>query len=699
MSELLLELFSEEIPARMQKRASEDLLRLVTAALKDQGLTFENTKCFATPRRLSLVLDGLPQTSPDVREERRGPKVGAPEKALQGFMRSAGLDSLDKAEIISDAKKGDFYLAIIEQKGRPTADILAEIIPDIVRKFPWPKSMRWGSGTLRWVRPLQSILCILNGKVVPFEIEGLSSGNITYGHRFMAPQSFKVKNFADYHQKLGDAKVVLSSDERVAIISEQAQALAETHKLSVVEDQDLLMETAGLVEWPCVLIGSFEKDFLDVPPEVLSTSMKSHQKCFSLTTKDQKLTNKFLLVSNLVADDGGAKIIKGNERVIKARLSDAKFFWDNDKARPLESFLPKLELVTFHQKLGTQAERVARIEKLAIKIAQHIWDDTPIDLIKDAARLCKADLVSETVYEFPELQGLAGRYIALAQGHDEAVANACAAHYKPQGPSDAVPTEPVSIAVALADKIDMLVGFWKIDEKPTGSKDPYALRRAALGVIRIVLENKLRVKLIEHFEESSNMFVSTGVGMRKTEFGFINQKSLWLLSFFADRLKVYLRDQGARHDLIDAVFALGDQDDLLMIVKRVTALGAFLDTDDGANLLAGVKRAANILRIEEKKEKAAYDGTVKKTLLNLPEETALFDAIQSARADVHDAVLKEDFEAAMAVLARLRVPVDAFFEHVIVNDEDAKIRMNRLNLLADIRNTTLQVADFSKIEG
>ena len=690
MSELLLELFSEEIPARMQAKAAEDLERLVSGGLKDAGIEFGNVFSHYTPRRLCLVIEGLPKKSPDISEERKGPRVGAPEKALQGFMRGAGISSIDEAEVVSDPKKGDFYVVKIEKPGRPVAEIIAEIVPDTVRKFPWPKSMRWGSSKLRWVRPLHSIVCVLGGKTVDLDVDGIESGNTTYGHRFMAPKAFKVKSFEDYKDKLRDAKVILEADERQAIVLEQAQAIAKENKLKLVEDAALLAETANLVEWPNVLMGDFDKPFLDVPPEVLSTSMKSHQKCFSLA-KGKKLANKFLLVSNLIPDDEGVKIIDGNERVIRARLSDAKFFWDNDKKRSLESLLPKLELVTFHEKLGTQAERVERLKSLCDDFAPVTGADKPI--AKEAAELCKADLMSEIVYEFPELQGLAGRYIALHQGKDEAVADACSEHYKPLGQSDDVPENSVAATVALADKFDTLVGFWAIDEKPTGSKDPYALRRAALGIIRIILEHDLKFGIKDYFAK--------GLQLYKNQHGkgFGQDQAEDLLSFFVDRLKVYLRDQGVRHDLITAVFALGGQDDLLMIVKRVKALSSFLETDDGINLLAGVKRAANILRIEEKKDKMSYKGDVNPEVLDHTQEKALYKSIEAAISSTQKAIKQEDFEAAMGVLAKLRKPVDQFFDDVIVNDEKTEVRVNRLNLLAKIREATREVADFSKIEG
>lgn len=701
MAELLLEFFSEEIPARMQTRAREDLARLLGDKLKAAGLEFSEIRTYATPRRITAVVEGLPKRSPDVSEERKGPRVDAPEKAIEGFLKSAGLKSVDQAETRED-KKGSFYVALIETPGRDTADVVAEIVPEIVKTFPWPKAMRWGAGKLRWVRPLHSVLCILGGKVVDFEIDGIESGKTTRGHRFMAPKAFDVKDFADYEAKLRKAYVVLDGDERAARILDAARARAGEHGFALVEDEGLLHENAGLTEWPVPLLGAFDEEFLNVPPEVLATSMKAHQKCFSVSKGDE-LANRFVLVANLDADDGGTSITQGNERVIAARLSDAKFFFDQDLKVSLETRVPQLKDITFHEKLGTQYERVQRIFKLARDLAPLVGADA-----EDAERagiLAKADLVSDMVGEFPELQGIMGRYYALDQGERPSVANAIADHYKPVGPSDEVPREPVSIAVALADKLDTLVGFWAIDEKPTGSKDPYALRRAALGVIRIVLENNLRLPLIDQFETQSPRIDDNRKNMtakvHKSELmdgRRVRTSSLDLLSFFADRLKVYLRDQGARHDLVDAVFALGG-DDLLMIVARVEALGRFLDTDDGANLLAGTKRAANILRIEEKKDGKTYDDAPDPALLEAPEEKALAKAVDDVEKAAAKAVEDEDFEAAMTAMARLRAPVDAFFDTVTVNADDPKLRENRLRLLNRIRSTTKTVADFSKIAG
>ncbi|HUU65808.1 MAG TPA: glycine--tRNA ligase subunit beta [Methyloceanibacter sp.] len=683
MSELLLELFSEEIPARMQARAQADLARLLGDRLKTAGLEFGDIRTFSTPRRLTAVVDGLPKRSPDVSEERKGPRVDAPEQAVNGFLKSAGLSSVDQAEIRED-KKGSYYVALLDKPGRPAADVVAEIVPDIVRNFPWPKSMRWGSGKLRWVRPLQSILCLLDGKVVDFDIDGLKSGKETRGHRFMAPKAFVVKNFKDYAEKLRAAFVILDGDERATLIAMHAHKLAGKQGLSLIEDEALLAENAGLTEWPVVLMGEFDADFLSVPPEVLATSMKAHQKCFSLTKGDE-LANRFILVANLEAKDGGQKITEGNERVIRARLADAKFFYDQDRKVSLEDRVVTLKDIIFHEKLGSQYERVQRIFRLARELAPLVGADP--DDAERAAIIAKADLVTQMVGEFPELQGVMGRYYALDQEERPVVADAIAAHYKPQGPTDEVPRDPVAIAVALADKLDTLVGFWAIDEKPTGSKDPYALRRAALGVIRIILENGIRLPLLKQFRGQL-----PGDGKQNEA---VAQN---LLDFFADRLKVYLRDQGARHDLVDAVFALGG-DDLLMIVARVGALGRFLDTEDGANLLAGTKRAENILRIEEKKDGRAFAQAPDPALLEQPEEKALAKAVDEVETAAASAIANEDFEAAMTAMALLRAPVDAFFDRVTVNADDPKLRENRLRLLNRIRATTQTVADFSKIAG
>ena len=692
MPDLLLELFSEEIPARMQPRAAEDLRKLVTDKLVEAGLVYEGAVAYVTPRRLALSVHGLPARQPDVKDERKGPKVGAPEQAIAGFVKAAGLSSIKDAKIQKDEKKGDFYVAVIEKAGRPAIEVIAGIVPKIVRTFPWPKQMRWGEasgkeGALTWVRPLHSIVATFGPEteepdVVKFAIDGLAAGNQTRGHRFMAPAAFTVKRFADYTAQLEKAKVVLDPAQRREIILADAKNLAFAQGYELVEDDGLLAEVAGLVEWPVVLMGAFDAAFLAIPPEVIRATIRNNQKCFVLhDAKTGKLANKFILVANEEASDSGKTIIGGNERVIRARLSDAKFFYDTDLKTKLEDQLPKFAQIVFHEKLGTQAERIERIEKLAAELAPLVKAD--VAKTKRAARLAKMDLLTDVVGEFPETQGLMGRYYAQAQGEDAAVARAIEDHYKPQGPKDAVPSDPVSIAVALADKIDILVGFWAIDEKPTGSKDPFALRRAALGVIRIVLDNKLRLQLKAIFAKANSKFAGGND----------------LLSFFADRLKVQLREQGARHDLVDAVFALEGQDDLLLIVRRVDALGKFLDTDDGKNLLAGVKRASNILRIEEKKDAKSYSGAPDAKLFTAPEEKALAAAITAARKDASAAVAKEDFAAAMTAMAKLRPAVDAFFDKVTVNADDKAVRENRLKLLSEIREATRAVADFSKIEG
>ena len=714
MPDLLLELFSEEIPARMQARAAEDLKTIVTGKLVDAGLVYEGAKAFATPRRLALTIQGLPARQPDLKEEKKGPRVGSPEKAIEGFLKGAGLTSISEATIQKDPKKGDFYLALIERPGRPAIEVLSEMLPVVIRTFPWPKSMRWGSGKLTWVRPLHSIVATFGpeteeSEVVPFQVEGIAAGRVTHGHRFLAPDVIEVKRFDDYVDKLAKAKVVLDPERRKAQILADAKNLAFAQGYELVEDKALLDEVAGLVEWPVVLMGGFDREFLSIPPEVIRTTIRVNQKCFVLRDpQTAELVNKFILVANIEAPDGGKAIVAGNERVIRARLSDAKFFYETDLKTRLEHRLPKFEHIVFHEKLGTQAERIARIERLAVRLAPLLGAD--VAKVERAAKLCKADLVTDVVGEFPELQGLMGKYYAEAQGEDEAVAHACEDHYKPKGPDDLVPADPVSVAVALADKLDTLVGFWAIDEKPTGSKDPYALRRAALGVIRIVLDNAIRLPLVPAIKQSiAHGYLETGTRQALIDSRLV---PIELLTFFADRLKVQLRDQGARHDLVDAVFALQEagsaggatgtkiaQDDLLLIVRRVDALGKFLDTDDGKNLLAGAKRAANILRIEEKRDGATFDGAPDPKLYAQAEERALAQAIDAAKAEASAAVAKEDFAAAMSAMAKLRPHVDAFFDKVTVNTDDKLARANRLRLLNQIRAATLAVADFSKIEG
>ncbi|GLK78800.1 glycine--tRNA ligase subunit beta [Methylopila turkensis] len=689
MPDLLLELFCEEIPARMQGRAADDLKALVTNALVERGLTYEGAKAFVTPRRLTLVVGGLPARQPDRHEERKGPRVGAPEKALEGFLKAAGLTSIDQATVQADPK-GDFYVARIHKHGAATTEVIAEIVPAIVRAFPWPKSMRWGEGTLRWVRPLHSIVATFGvpqeePDIVRFEIDGIASGDVTRGHRVHAPGEIRVKRFDDYVASLEKARVVLDAERRRDIIRADARTLANAQNLDLVEDEALVEEVAGLVEWPVVLMGQFEAEFLDVPDEVIRATIRANQKCFVL--KDPatgRLTNRFILVANLDATDGGAVIVHGNERVVRARLSDARFFWETDKKTPLEARLEKLKSITFHAKLGTQYERVERIARLAKELAPLVGADPA--KAEAAARLAKADLVTEMVGEFPELQGLMGRYYAAAEGLDPEIAAALEEHYKPQGPSDRIPTAPVSIAVALADKIDTLVGFWAIDEKPTGSKDPYALRRAALGVVRIILENGLRLRLLDVVSGASEAAIGDD-----------------LLAFLADRLKVQLREQGKRPDLVDAVFAAGDgssHDDLVLIVRRVEALETLLSTEDGKNLLAGYRRAANILKAEEKKDGAgAFEDAPDPALFVEPAEGALSAALDVAEPAAAAALAAEDFPAATAALAKLRPEVDAFFDGIMVNAPEPALRANRLRLLARLRRATRAVADFDRIAG
>ena len=744
MPDLLLELFSEEIPARMQARAAEDLRKAMTDRLVGAGLVYEGAKAFVTPRRLTLSVHGVPARQPDLREEKKGPRVGAPDNAIAGFLKAAGLKSIDEAKVQPD-KKGDFYVAVMEKPGRAAIEVIGEILPDVIKGFPWPKSMRWGEqsrapGALNWVRPLHSIVATFGPEteepeIVPFSVGGIAAGNETRGHRFLAPAPFTVRRFADYAQKLDKAKVVLDAERRRDIILTEAKQLAFAQGLELIEDDGLLAEVTGLVEWPVVLMGSFDEKFLRIPEEVIRATIRNNQKCFVLRdAAHAKLVDKFILVSNLEAEDGGKAIVAGNERVIRARLSDAKFFYETDLKTRLEDRLPKFKDIIFHEKLGTQAERIERIERLAGELAPLVGAD--VEKAKRAARLCKADLLTEVVGEFPELQGLMGKYYAEAQGEDEAVAHASEDHYKPKGPDDLVPSDPVSIAVALADKIDTLVGFWVIDERPTGSKDPFALRRAALGVLRLILNNQIRVRLFrwlfahtvvlitqmqgaeirnvpysEHMPPEGIQIVGLDVGKKIIrdigEHGApegLSKESIApiladLMIFFADRLEFQLRAQGSRYDLVKAVFALDDQDDLLLIVRRVEALGKFLDTEDGKNLLAGYKRATNIIRIEEKKDGREYTGAPEPRLYQQTEETALAEEIGRAKFLARQAIAKEDFEAAMRPMARLRSNVDAFFDKVTVNVDNEPLRENRLKLLNEIRAATLAVADFSKIGG
>ncbi|HEX4302155.1 MAG TPA: glycine--tRNA ligase subunit beta [Rhizomicrobium sp.] len=738
MADLLLELFSEEIPARMQAQAAKDLERLVVGALSDRGLLFEGFKAFAGPRRLTLAVAGLPAKQPDVSEELKGPKVDAPAAAVEGFLKKTGLTR--EQLTVQETPKGKVYLAVIKRDGRPTADVLSEILPECFGKLPWPKSMRWPQATnapVRWVRPLHSILCTLDGEVVPLVFAGVTSGNTTRGHRFLSTGVIEARRFEDYEKKLHDAHVILDAEQRKAIIFEGVKGAAFVHGLELIADEGLLDEVAGLAEWPVVLLGTIEDQFMDVPPEILQTAMRVHQKYFALRDpKTGKMANRFALVANMIADDAGKQIVAGNERVLRARLSDAKFFWDQDRKTKLADRVDALDGIVFHELLGSQLERVNRIEELAGSIAAKI--DASVVQAKRAARLAKADLVTGVVGEFPELQGVMGGYYATSDGECAEVADAVRDHYKPQGPSDVVPSSRVTIAVALADKIDVLVGFFSNGKQPSGSSDPFALRRAALGAIRLLLVNNIQLSLRGLFVEAALNLIrhrrkfSIDVGVHEyilavrepmllgastnaiafIEYGdrvlqetvqaYVNdvgEPLLALMQFFADRLKAVLREKGTRHDLIDAVFSLGHEDDLVRLVARVEALQAFLKTDDGANLLAGYKRAANILKAEEKKDGQIYAGEVLESHLTEASEVALFAALTRAKAAIDPALEAEDFAGAMTVMAGLRAPVDAFFGAVKVNVDDPVVRANRLNLLGALRATLLRVADFSKIEG
>jgi glycyl-tRNA synthetase beta chain len=702
MPDLLIELFSEEIPARMQTRAADDLRKLVTNGLVEAGLTYAGAAAFSTPRRLTLAIEGLLANSPTLREERKGPRVDAPDQAIEGFLRGAGLtrDQLEEREV----GKARVFFAVVEKPGRPAADIVAEVLEHTIRNFPWPKSMRWGAGSLRWVRPLQSILCILTteagSEVVPLTVDGITAGNTTEGHRFMGKGRFAVHGFDDYAAKLRQNHVILDPAARADAIWSEATNQAFANGLEVVEDQGLLAEVAGLVEWPVVLMGTIDDAFLGLPPEVLQTSMREHQKFFSVRNPKTGRIERFITVANVETRDQGATILAGNQKVLSARLSDARFFWENDlrtvKTKGLEGMAAGLSSVTFHNKLGSQADRVARIEALAREIAPLVGAKP--DLAAEAARVAKADLQSEMVGEFPELQGLMGRYYAAAAGHDDGVAEACEMHYKPLGPSDAVPTHPISVAVALADKIDTLTGFWAIDEKPTGSKDPYALRRAALGVIRLVLGNEVRVNQLSLIQTAMKVLTATHPAALPDNITELDIP-LNLLAFFHDRLKVYLKDQGIRHDVIDACLAMPGNDDLTLLVKRAEALAAFLKTDDGENLLQGFKRAANILGQAEEKDGVEYSYGADIKFAETDAERALFAALDQAESTIAPAMKAEDFATAMSAMAALRAPIDAFFTAVQVNTDNAVIRRNRLNLLSRIRSICLSVADLTRLDG
>ena len=698
MPELLLELFSEEIPARMQARAADDLKRLVTDALKAAGLAHGDARAYVTPRRLTLVVDDLPEQQPDMREEKRGPRADASDKAIDGFLKANGL-TRDQCEE-RDLDKGTFLFAVMEKSGDETAAVLPGLLAAAIADLPWPKSMRWGDGNMRWVRTLERVLCRFGGEVLTLTLRNdVVCGDMTSGHRFLAPKPFAVTDFADYANKLRHAFVILDRDERKAHIAEHAEKIAKAEKLTLRDDPGLLDEVTGLVEWPVVMTGRIDDAFMDVPHEVLITSMRSHQKYFSLLNADGSLAPRFVVVANIEAKDGGVAIVAGNERVLRARLSDAKFFWDQDRKKPLESRVQNLADSVFHAKLGTMAQKVERITTLAGDLAPFIPGCDAGQAMR-AARLAKADLVTEMVYEFPELQGVMGRYYALNDGEDAAVADAIAEHYSPAGPNDDCPTAPVAVAVALADKLDTLVGFFAVDEKPTGSRDPYALRRAALGIIRLVLENGLRLPLREAFMKAYWGYNETVPDFEKMLDGGHKPKILKreLLDFFADRLKAHLRERGVRHDHVEAVFALGNEDDLVRLLARVDALSGFLATDDGANLLAAYKRAANIVAIEEKKDDAVFDGDIAADRLDQDEERALVDGLSVSGATANRAIGEERYVDAMEAMSTLREPVDLFFDKVTVNADDADIRANRLRLLSQFRSTLGQIADFSRIE-
>ena len=691
MPELLLELLSEEIPARMQARASADLKKLVEEALDEANLPFGSIDTYVTPRRLTLVADGLPARQPDIREERKGPRADAPDKAITGFLNSVGLgrDQIEERE----TGNGAVLFAVIERPGRDTPEALADILPDSLRRLPWPKSMRWGSRSLRWVRPLHGILCLFDGAVVGFVLEDIVSGDTTVGHRFLSPQPFFVTGFVDYADKLRRAHVVLDPAERRRMIAEGAEKLAAAEGLKITPDDALLDEVTGLVEWPVPLIGRIDAEFMDLPSEVLTATMRVNQKYFALEDAGGAIAPRFVVIANTEAADGGGAIVEGNERVLRARLSDAKFFWDQDRKRTLASRAPELAKIIFHARLGTLDEKVDRMQALATSISRHV-PGADMDRVRSASRLAKADLVTGMVGEFPELQGLMGRHYALNDGENAEVADAVAEHYAPRGPRDRCPTAPVSVAVALADKIDTLVGFYAIGEKPTGSKDPFALRRAALGVIRLILQNSLSLKLRGVFMNAYELYAESAVADSRAD-----EVARELMEFVADRLKVHLRDRGIRHDRITAVFSLTGEDDLLRFMARVGALDEFLAGEDGENLLTAYRRAANIVRIEEKNDGAAYQGRADDALLRERQERDLFEALAASEKEIAERLAAEQYVDAMSVLSRLRRPVDAFFDDVTVNCGEPDLRRNRLFLLSQIGSALESVADFSKIEG
>ena len=691
MADFLLELLTEEIPARMQARAADELKRLAGERLEAAGLVFSSLETFVTPRRLTLVVSGLPEAQPDQTEERRGPRKGAPDAAVQGFLKSAGLASLGQCEE-RDTGKGVFYFALIKRAGKPTAEVLPPLVRAIVQDFPWQKSMRFPAAPFRWVRPINGALSLLDGKVLPLPLDGIPVGHTTIGHRFLAPQRVPIKDFEDYKAKLHRAFVVLEPDTRRKQIADALQKAATRLQLTLKDDPGLLNEVAGLVEWPTVLVGAIDPVFMALPPEVLTAAMRAHQKYFALLDRNGELAPRFLIVSNMVARDGGRAIVAGNERVLRARLSDAQFFWDQDRKVPLAARVPKLAERVFHARLGTMEDKVTRLQALAAEVSRQLPGDHA-QAARSAAFLAKADLSSGMVGEFPELQGIIGRYYARNDGETSEVADAIGEHYAPEGPSDNCPSAPVSVAVALADKIDTLVAFFSIGERPTGSRDPFALRRAALGVIRLVIENKLRLPLL------SILGAAFTIGSQARRGGFERDPAAELLAFFADRLKVHLREKGVRHDLITAVFTLGGEDDLVRLLARVEALGKFLKSDDGANLLVAYRRAANIVRIEEKQDGRSYDGPARREALVMAEEKVLAARLEAAQASAKAALAREAFDEAMTALAGLRGAVDEFFDRVTVNTEKPELRENRLRLLSEIRATLNRVADFSQIEG
>ena len=724
MPDLLLELYSEEIPARMQARAATDLKKMVTDLLVDNGLEYQGAKEFSTPQRLVLCVAGIPVNSPTKVEERKGPRVDAPEQAIAGFLGAAGLNSIEDAQIKSDPKKGDYYVAVIEKSGQEAGKIISEIVPQVIRKFPWPKSMKWGSGNLRWIRPLHSVLCTFGPEteetqIIKFDLDGLPVGNVTFGHRFLNNGKIKVRRFSDYEEKLRKAFVILDPVQRENIILNDARELAFAQGLELVEDEDLLHEVAGLVEYPVVLRGQFDESYLELPDEVIKTTIRKNQKCFVLRkVGSDKLANQFIMVSNLDAIDTGKAIVAGNERVISARLSDAQFFWNLDKSVRLADRSVELKKIVFHQQLGSVADRVKRITLLSRRLS--LFTKSDVKKVERATNLVKNDLVTEMVKEFPELQGIMGSYYADVQGESAEVCNAIVDHYKPFGPNDKIPTEPVSVTVALADKLDILTGFWAIGEKPTSSKDPFALRRAALGIVSIILEKDWRVPLRKALgfsldlhqliadkaqsskkDSSLRQNLTNGHDIKKESVSVNDKEEIVedLLLFFAERLKVQLRERGGRYDYIDAVFTLAGQDDLVGIVKRIKALEQFLTTDDGTKLLAGYKRAVNIVNVEEKKDGIRIEDKPNRKLYCEVDEENLFKALSSIQPELNRTVESENYVQTMMTLGSLREPIDNFFENVMVNDDNPEIRLNRLKLLNQVREVMLEVADFSKISG